>query len=203
MKDIVQQMKEQKQTKPNNTTIVHYYGRFAVCTCQRMPPFIVDQEIADIIRHRSWCLSSGYPCTRLNGQIVRLHEFVMAYYDSGERIEGCFIDHINQDKLDNRVINLRYVTPMESTHNIPLRSNNKSGYTGVSLTKHNSYRAYITVNKQRIELGHYKTVEEAWHARCEAENRFGFETRPITVAEKCAVYGGIQNDDDKRLPKKD
>ena len=46
--------------------------------------------------------------------------------------------------------------------------NNKTGYTGVSLTK-KGYRAYIHFKRKMYDLGTYKTIEEAVAARKEAE----------------------------------
>lgn len=41
-------------------------------------------------------------------------------------------------------------------------------------TLNGSYRAYITVNKKRIELGYYNTLTEATMARKQAEKLYGF-----------------------------
>ena len=97
-----------------------------------------------------------------------------------QKPEASFVDHINQDKLDNRRTNLRFVDGLRSSMNMPLRSDNSTGVTGVSnKLKGGSkgYRAYITVNKKRIELGTYKTLEDAMNARRAAEDHYGFTTK--------------------------
>lgn len=57
----------------------------------------------------SWCLNYGYP---YNGRIKQtLHRFLLG------KKEGLEIDHINGNKLDNRRINLRFITHAENTKN--------------------------------------------------------------------------------------
>lgn len=170
-------------------------GRFIVLSTNTIQSIIVDRDIADDISKRSWCLCAGYPAIQLNGELVRLHDVVMSYAHE-KKPDGCYVDHINQDKLDNRSINLRFVSPDESSHNMPLKSNNKTGITGVCRTKNGTYRAYITVNKQRIELGTYNNIQDAQNARKEAEDRFGFKTRVGTIRELCnfTIIGKGDND---------
>lgn len=158
-------------------------GRFTVMMSDKIGAVLVDSDVAEITMGRRWCMDlHGYPVANINGNTVRLHELVMAM-DHECLPDGYYVDHINQDKLDNRRINLRFVTPQESSRNMPLKANNTSGYTGVSKTKYGTYRAYITFDKIRRDLGQYKTIEEAAAARREAENRLGFKTRPGTIQE--------------------
>jgi hypothetical protein len=83
------------------------------------------------------------------------------------------IDHINRDKSDNRIENLRIVTPKENAKNRDYSngwSNNTSGKTGVhwnSLSK--KWWARIKVDNKRINLGLYDNIEDAILARQEAE----------------------------------
>ena len=57
--------------------------------------------------------------------------------------------------------------------NRPLRNNNTSGITGVSLYKQtNKWRAYIEYNQKYIHLGLFNTKEEAIKARKEAELKY-------------------------------
>ena len=169
------------------------FGRFTVCENKNGDAIIVDPETAEIIKHFGWCLdTTGYPVSNFCGKVARLHEVVMAL-NYEERPEGCYVDHINQDKMDNRLINLRFVTPQESSRNMPLKSDNKSGATGVCKRKNGGYRAYITANKKRIDLGTYANIKDAISARREAESVYGFKTRPATIREEC--IGGGCNDD--------
>jgi hypothetical protein len=84
---------------------------------------------------------------------------------------GLTIDHINGDKADNRLINLRLATDCQNSYYRPRKSNNRSGCKGVYMRKNGKYRAAITVEKQRINLGTFETKEEAYKVYCEAAVR--------------------------------
>lgn len=77
-----------------------------------------------------------------------LHQKIM-----GKR-EGFEIDHINGNGLDNRRSNLRFCTHSQNIANSKLRSDNKSGVSGVSWCKRrNLWRATTTICGQVFEKG--------------------------------------------------
>ena len=75
------------------------------------------------------------------------------------------VDHIDRNRENDDVTNLRWVTYQTSAINRGLQSNNKTGYTGVSLTKDNKYYAYIKYNYKVYNLGCYDNLEAALQAR--------------------------------------
>ena len=80
---------------------------------------------------------------------------------------GCMKDIENADKV-------RDSFHVENTNLLSLTSkkykNNSSGYKGVyKNNKSGIWQAYISVNKRRIHLGSYKSIEEAIQARVKAE----------------------------------
>lgn len=92
----------------------------------------------------------------------------------GENPDG-EIDHINQNKLDNRIANLRVVEHAINSRNTPKRKRNKSGFTGVAWHKHNKrWNAYIRVDGKMHHLGSFTSLQDAVSARSEAEIKFGF-----------------------------
>lgn len=73
------------------------------------------------------------------------------------------INHINFNKLDNRIENLEIVTHRENSNKKHIKSS--SQYTGVHFDKsRNNWRSYININKKRINLGRFKTELEAHNA---------------------------------------
>jgi hypothetical protein len=79
------------------------------------------------------------------------------------------IDHINGDKRDNRLSNLREATKSQNMANSRLFSTNRSGFKGVSFNATDRrWCAYIGVNGKRRNLGSFPSAEEAYAAYCVA-----------------------------------
>jgi HNH endonuclease/AP2 domain len=85
------------------------------------------------------------------------------------------IDHINHDRSDNRIANLRVVTHAENSKNQSLRSSNTSGVTGVSFAKAKSkWIASICRNGKQVSLGYFDNLADASHARQLAARNAGY-----------------------------
>jgi hypothetical protein len=81
------------------------------------------------------------------------------------------VDHIDNNRLNNNVDNLRWVTIQENQFNRQLSVNNTSGVKGVCYNKQsNKWRATIMVNSKTINIGYYNTIEEATEARQKKAN---------------------------------
>jgi hypothetical protein len=70
------------------------------------------------------------------------------------------IDHINRDKTDNRIENLREATPQQNNFNREGNTNAVSQFKGVS-KKRDRWRARITVDGVEHSLGSFDTEIEA------------------------------------------
>lgn len=83
------------------------------------------------------------------------------------------VDHINLNPLDNRKCNLRIADKSKNAINCDIRANNKSGFTGVSFNKIiGKWRAYISINGKRIELGHFENLKDAVEIRIINERKY-------------------------------
>lgn len=74
------------------------------------------------------------------------------------------VDHIDRNKSNNHISNLRWATCSEQDTNKNMLSNNKTGFKGVTFRDKNpnlKWRAMIYHNHKSIELGCYATAEEA------------------------------------------
>lgn len=110
-------------------------------------------------------MNRGYLCGNLDGKMQLAHRVIwlMVYGETPK-----FIDHINGDRTDNRLRNLRSVTRSENARNRKTATNNTSGYTGVHLdTRTGKWVA-------SIGLGYYNSLEEAAEARRSAERLLGY-----------------------------
>ena len=73
-----------------------------------------------------------------------------------------FIDHIDNNKSNNRIENLREATHSENQWNHKLRSDNKSGVKGVSwASRDQRWKAQCYVNGKSHQLGYFKDLTEA------------------------------------------
>jgi len=84
------------------------------------------------------------------------------------------IDHINRDRSDNRIVNLREADKTINGSNRTISCNNSTGKTGVSKRCDGGWRSYIKVNGHQYDLGSYKRYDDAVKARHKAEEEYGF-----------------------------
>lgn len=79
------------------------------------------------------------------------------------------VDHIDGDPLNNQRSNLRICSQAENVQNSRIRSDNKSGFKGVSFhARSGKWQASICTKGSRNHLGLFNTVEEAADAYLEA-----------------------------------
>jgi hypothetical protein len=72
------------------------------------------------------------------------------------------IDHLNRNKLDNRIQNLRWATSSQNQANRGKFKNSSSTFIGVCFDKAtNKWCSKIQINKKRKNLGYFKTEIEA------------------------------------------
>jgi len=80
-----------------------------------------------------------------------------------------FLDHIDGDRTNNRVENLRSASRTENNRNVSVQKNNTSGFKGVSfMRRDNVWVAQIVADRKNYFLGRFPTPEEAYAAYCKA-----------------------------------
>lgn len=80
------------------------------------------------------------------------------------------IDHINCEKTDNSLANLREATPGQNLANSPVQKNNFSGFKGVSRSRKH-WRARINFQGKFVYLGVFSTPEAAHAAYVDASQK--------------------------------
>jgi hypothetical protein len=118
----------------------------------------------------------GYYCGTIMGVGYRAQRVAwLIHY--GEWPSGV-VDHINGDRGDNRIANLRDVSVSENGRNTALSVRNKSGVKGVHFsTREGLFRAQITVGGKVIGLGYFASLDDAARVRAAAEDQHGFIRR--------------------------
>jgi hypothetical protein len=104
--------------------------------------------------------SNGYYKIQINKKMYRLHRLVWIYHN-GDIPDEISVDHIDGNKANNRIENLRLATHTENMQNSKIRSDNTSGIKGVRILKNGKLVAEIKVNGKRLWLGTFNTLEEA------------------------------------------
>lgn len=118
--------------------------------------------------------SSGYLCGEIGGLALLAHRAAWAYCYGSWPLEQ--IDHLNHDKQDNRLPNLRLAPQAENAKNANKRSDNTSGVTGVYWSRsRKKWVAQIGLPGAKTKpLGRYALFEDAVAARKAAELEYGF-----------------------------
>lgn len=112
----------------------------------------------------------GYRMVGISGKQYRAHRIVLAMEHGRWPPEDLVVDHIDGDRDNNRISNLRLCTHSENQHNRDIPSNNSTGLLGVSYDKEDrNWRASICVNRKRRRIGNYPTAEEAHQAYLNAK----------------------------------
>ena len=107
--------------------------------------------------------SNGYFQIGISGKLYKAHRLAWMYMH-GEWPKDQ-IDHINRDKIDNRIDNLREASSAQNNQNVGLRSDNASGIKGVTYYKiTGKWVAKINISGKLKHIGYFKTLEEASQA---------------------------------------
>lgn len=104
--------------------------------------------------------TQGYIGVRINRRYYAGHRIVWALHYGAW--PSSMIDHINGNRSDNRISNLRLASPADNSRNAKAGKNNTSGYKGVFFSKQaGKFQARITVNRLKRHLGYFDTAEAA------------------------------------------
>jgi hypothetical protein len=137
--------------------IVRNNDNIAVIKTSKGEDILVDDDKYHELNKFTWTLSYGYAISWINSKCCRMHSYILN--------TSQIIDHINNNRADNRVSNLRICTDSANNHNKAKKENCMVEYIGVSMTKHDTFYSYINKDDKRYYLGTYGTAEQAAKAR--------------------------------------
>lgn len=105
----------------------------------------------------------GYLVGAVNYKKMYAHRAAWMIYHGDE---PDVIDHINGNRSDNRICNLRSVDGFENARNSALKSTNKSGHVGVSWCRSvGKWSAKIQIDGKQKHLGVFERKQDAINAR--------------------------------------
>ncbi len=112
---------------------------------------------------------------------LKIHRLVAQAFLENPENKKC-VDHIDRNRLNNHISNLRFATNSENGMNKSKHSNNISGIVGVCFCKtKNKWKAKIQQDGKSKHLGFFESKEEAIQARQNAEETYYKEFRPQNI----------------------
>jgi hypothetical protein len=103
----------------------------------------------------------GYRAVRIDGKLYLTHRLIFLMIHN---YVPQYLDHIDGDRLNNRIENLRPATKLENSRNVKLSKKNTTGFKGVVFDKdYNKWRAQIYHNGKCHYLGGFDSLDEAVH----------------------------------------
>jgi|JI10StandDraft_1071094.scaffolds.fasta_scaffold1062880_1 hypothetical protein len=109
-----------------------------------------------------WLNSSGYLQTEYLGVAYMLHRIVWELHNAPLK-PWEKLDHIDHNKLNNKIDNLRIATHAQNMVNKPVPKNNTTGYKWVLATPSGKFQARPNHNGKKIYAGLFDTAEEAYN----------------------------------------
>ena len=108
-----------------------------------------------------WLDDKGYYRVSIGRKRPFLHRLLAQAFIPNPEGKPC-VDHIDGDPQNNSILNLRWATRSENQYNSRIRTDNTSGYKGVTFNKENGkWRARINLDGKKKHLGYFHTKEEA------------------------------------------
>ena len=112
----------------------------------------------------------GYIIIGIDGNVYRAHRLIYLYHNG---YLPSFIDHIDGNKTNNRIENLRSATTSQNAMNQKISTRNTSGTKGVTWHKRDKkWSVQLRINKICHSFGYYDDKELAELVAMEATNKF-------------------------------
>lgn len=117
----------------------------------------------------------GYIQVRMGKDKFMAHRIIWAMHHNSW--PSGVIDHINGDKLDNRLCNLRDTDQLHNCKNASKYNRGQNLPTGVHLDKSGRYRAQIQIDGKKMYLGAFGNSKSAHYAYLSEKANHNFTGR--------------------------
>lgn len=141
-----------------------------ICLGSERPALVDDEDYGRVNQHSWHVTSNGYVASRVEGKIVLLHRFLLGL-GPGQKTQ---VDHANRDRLDNRKLNLRFVTSRQNHWNTGAKGYWKRG---------KKYRAAIKLEDRVMNLGTWDDPRMARAIYLVAKQLF--HPLPEVISDEC------------------
>jgi hypothetical protein len=138
-------------------------GNIAYVQLSRGREAVIDAASVAMVHGFNWFFDGFYAARTVQKdekrRSLRMHCVLLLTDD------GMEVDHANGDRLDNRLANLRPCSSSQNKCNSVMRSDNTSGYKGVTWSKKSKkWRARIYLSGREKNLGWFSTAHDAYEA---------------------------------------
>jgi len=114
--------------------------------------------------------SQKYMNIEIDGKSYKLHRIIFMYHYG---FVPKRIDHIDGNRMNNKIENLREATASQNAMNSSVRKNSKSGFKNVFLDKvSGKWRVQLKINGKNYSFGSYKDLELADLVAQEARSKY-------------------------------
>jgi hypothetical protein len=123
-------------------------------------PILVDDDNFEKLSGFEWSVYDRYAETVIDGKTIKMHRLILGLED-----ENTHSDHINGVTTDNRKENLRICNRYQNQQNRKINKNSQTGAKGIVKLSSGHFRVRVQSFGIRVDLGVYKTIEEAINVR--------------------------------------
>ena len=151
----IQKIKDKTIEEHNKKPITrNVYGQAVILF--KDEEIIVDDNLWHELSLKNWWIdySNGYATGTVNKKDTSMHRYI---YGLINNVVPEIVDHINNNRKDNRISNLRENTSSGNNHNKSKTKNASSKYFGVYYSKRDDkWLASITLNNKQYHIGLFK-----------------------------------------------
>jgi hypothetical protein len=170
--------------KYNKNRYYYYKDHYYIVELTQDKWMVLDDSVNSrrLLRKHCWYFNNGYAMTTVDGSLKRYHQILLDYE------AGMVADHINRNRFDNRLVNLRITTHRQNNRNRSKRTDNTSGKQGVNKTVDKRYGlSYWTVQIRNNDgkniqkqfsikkLGNAEAKRQAIAKRIELEQLYDYD----------------------------
>lgn len=113
---------------------------------------------------------NGYIYVTINNKNYRAHRIIYLLHHG---VAPKILDHIDGNRQNNKIANLREATSSQNSMNSKIKKDNTSGVKGVHLHKPTGkWIVRVNINKQRKHLGLFEDFELAALVATEARDKY-------------------------------
>jgi len=109
---------------------------------------------------KKWLGNRGYYCYTIEKRNILVHRLIAEHFIENPDNKP-FVDHIDRNRTNNKLNNLRWATRSENNQNTAVQKNNKIGIKNILYDKNVKHWRYKKMFNGKYHQKTFKTLEEA------------------------------------------